>query len=45
MFNELIRSMVRGFGWHLGRKGAAQMPFWPTIVVIGLVWLLFGVFG
>jgi hypothetical protein len=33
----ILRSLLRGFGWGLGRRAASRVPLWVAIaVVVGL---------
>jgi len=32
--DSIFRSMLRGFGWTLGRRAAYRAPLWLAIVVV-----------
>lgn len=32
--DRIFNSMLRGFGWGVGRRAASRMPLWLAIVVI-----------
>lgn len=35
--DRIFNSMLRGFGWGLGRRAASRVPLWLAIaVVVGL---------
>jgi hypothetical protein len=40
LINQLVRALIRGFGFRLGWRAARRVPLVPAIVVIGLLWLL-----
>lgn len=43
MIDRIFNSMLRGFGWGIGRRAASRMPLIPAIVVIAaLYWLKHG---
>jgi len=37
---QLFRSLLRGFGWHLGRRAASRVPLWATIAIIVALYLM-----
>ncbi len=42
MIDQLMRALVRGFGWNMGRRAANRVPLWLGIVVIVVLWLIGG---
>jgi hypothetical protein len=42
VFDQLMRSMIRGFGWGVGRRAASRVPLPLAIVVIVVLWYFGG---
>lgn len=38
--DKLFNSMLRGFGWNLGRRAASRVPLWPAIAIIVILYLM-----
>jgi hypothetical protein len=42
IIDTLMRSMVRGFGWGLGRRASGRVPLLPAIALIIVIWYFGG---
>lgn len=42
IIDQLMRSMVRGFGWGLGRRASGKVPLLPAIALIIVIWYFGG---
>lgn len=39
--DQIVRSMLRGFGWGIGRRAAGRVPLWVGVVLF-VLWLILG---
>lgn len=42
MLDQIVRSMLRGFGWGLGRRAANRVPLWVGLVLLAAWYVLGG---
>jgi hypothetical protein len=38
--DRIFNSMLRGFGWGLGRRAASRAPLWLAIAVVAALYLM-----